>query len=329
MNVELQRAKGDSRNVVDLKQAHDDRKRGDAELKTSCICCKFKPSCDEAIPFYSQAADMYKGAGMFNDELYCREKLIFCFRYTKSPEEEGIEYGKISKIYLTRLNNLELGFNNLQNAYRSYFSKAEYESAIKLAYDIGDIYNTDKNEIDYAEKSYKIAYDGMLQVFHDVVTRKKDPKEFLYRALNKYLAILIKNNKVRIAIESCEEALKVIEPVEEDKSRVVETYGFLLLALIVNEEDIKFREKVDTAKSQCRKNADYRLVGNIERLFDSIKEGNEKGFSDCMIEVNSEYPVDLCKKLATLFNNSKNKRKPSGDERDSHVVVMASEEGYL
>ena len=80
MNVELKLEKNNTREVINLKEANKSKSDGDAELSTSCLFCKFKPNCVDAIPYYNQAATLYRAAGQWAEEIYCREKLVFCFR---------------------------------------------------------------------------------------------------------------------------------------------------------------------------------------------------------------------------------------------------------
>lgn len=306
MNVEMKdRSSSNAKDGDSFKEAKTKRSQGDSELKTSCITCKFKPNCEDAIPFYNGAAELYHGASQYNDEIYCREKLIFCYNFLKSLWEEGNENEKVAFIYLNNLDKNELAFKFIQNTYQSFFVHGDYKDSVMSVTKLGKAY-FQKNELDFAERCLKIAYDAFLQTFHTLATKDDEPYEFLYNSFDDYLSILYANNKVRVAIESCENVLKVIEQYEQNKTRIVHVYGFLLISLIVNEDVEKFEPKAEVAKSACVKNSDYRFIENIINLHNNVREAKENSFRDNMIEVNVDYPVEVGKKLNSLFMEKKN-----------------------
>lgn len=328
MNVELERANLEPSKLRNLKEADDNRSRGDDEISTSCICCKFKPNCDDAIPYYSSAADIYHGANQWKDEIYCREKLAFCFRKTNSPWEEGNEYEKIAKIYLNNLRNMEACYQSTQNAYNSYFIKAEYASAIKCLTSIATGF-LDNDEDELAEKCLKLAYDGFLQVFHVVSAKTEESNDFLYKALDKFIAILVSLGKLKEAVDANEKAIKVIEPSEQDKSRTAEAYRLLLITYILNGDEGIFKDKAEAALTVCVRNSDRKMIDNVSRLYAALKEGNEKRFDDCMIELNVELPIEITRKLSEMIKKKPiEKQSSGGGEGDSHVVLM-QDENYL
>lgn len=334
MNIELQRAKVEDKQEKSSgsKEAKENKEKGDSEIKTSCICCKFKPNCLNAVPYYIKAADLYHASSQWNEELYCREKLVFCHQNLKSHWEEGFEHQKMAFLYLNQLNNKEKAFKSIQNSYQAYFTKAEYKDAIEALSKLAKSYY-DQNDLDYSERCLKIAYDSLLQVFHTLASQKDEPYEFMYGSLDQYLSVLFKNDKVRLAIESCENVIKVVDPYEEDKSRVAHIYGFMLLGLIINEDELKFKDTAESAKNVCTKYSDRKFIENIEQLYESIQDCKENKYRDYMIEINVEYPAEVGKKLNNLILDRLQKRKsvvngPTHD--DQHVVIVNEKnEDYL
>lgn len=327
MNIELERAKIEPTHiVVDTKEADKNRKHGDAEIKTSCVSCKFKPNTHDAIPFYQQAADSYRAAQKYNDEIYCREKLIFCFQHQKSLYEEGSEHQKLSLIYLI-LKKYDLTIKSINNSYQCLIQNADYQDAVKSVLSIADKFQ-EINELGQAENCYKIGYDGFKLVFHVIATKKEEPTIFLYNALFQYLNILIKNNKIKLAIESCESAIKTIEPFEKDKSKIVETYALLLVLNILNNDIVEFKNKIELARKHCGKNSDLRFIQDIESIPLDIENGEDNQFRKHTVDVKVIFPNEIYKKLFEMYEENKNKmgnqRKKgvSKDNHDEHVIVL-------
>jgi hypothetical protein len=304
------------KNRDSTQEALLNKQRGDSEVNTSCIMCKFKPNWLDAVPFYISAADQYHGLNMWREELDCRGKLALCHNNLKSEWEEGNQYEKMANIYLMQLNDSKMAFQMIQNAYRAYFIKSEYKDAVNGLTNIADFFNQ-KDETDYAEKCLKIAYDCILQVFHTLATKQDEPLEFMYRSLDRYFAILFKNNKVRIVISDCESVLKVIQPLEENTSRIVHFYGMLLLALIVNEDDAQFKLMWEQ-QPQTDKSADIRFLENFSKVMESFQNPNEKQYKVAMIEINVDYPIEVCKKVQELFIE---KVKNNKSKANNNVMV--------
>lgn len=309
MNVELKNLeKSNTFDQNKLNEATNSKSKGESELKTCVAFCKFKPNCEDAIPYFNQAAELFHGAGNWKEEISCREKLIFCFRNLKSEWEEGNQHEKIAELYLHQLEDNKSTLISVQNAYQSFFIHGDYKDAVNTVKKLGHQFY-EKDEIDEAERCLRIAYDAFLQVFHVLATKKEESYEYLYSALDEYINILYRNNKVRIAIDALENIIKIIDQYEDNKSRVIHVYGFLLLSLIVNEDESIFTSRSEAAKIVSPKSSDYRFIENIINLNENIKEGREDRFRDCMIEVNIDYPNEICKKLNNLFMDRKEKLK--------------------
>lgn len=335
MNIELKSSSREAKSG-DLKDAKTHRSRGDSEIKTSCITCKFKPNCEDAIPFYTQAAEIYHGASAWNDEIYCRDKLTFCYHTLKSLWEEGNEREKVAFIYLDKLDNKDMAYKWIQNAYLCFFQQGEYKDAVNALKKLGQLY-LEKDDLEYAEKCLKGAYEAFLQVFHTLATKKDEPYDFLYAALDIYLSILHRNNKVKLANESCQNVIKVIEQFEEKKTKIIHVYGLYLLGLIIVEDDNNFNVQAEAAKNTADKISDRRFIENIDSLYECIRDCNENQFGDCMIEINVDYPIEVTKKLNEIFLSRKKMKKPEVNmgnfEEEAHIVIVdereAEKDDYL
>jgi hypothetical protein len=327
MNLEIQRGKLEDSRTIDqgkLKEARQNKEAGDSEIKISCLLCKFKPNCLEAIPYYIAAADAYHTMQIWSEEIYCREKLAYCHRSLKSDWEEGNEYEKIAYIYLNQLQSSEQALKFVQNAHNAYFSKGDYPDSINCLTKIAHVYITDRDEYENAEKCLKIAYNAILQTFHLLGTKEDEPTDFIYRAIDSYTSVLYKNDKVRIGIEACENILKIIQQYETNKSRIVQVYGLLLVGCIINEDFNKFNENASLAKTFCIRNSDIRFIENLQDLYEVIVEGKaENIFRNKMIDLES-YPVEITSKLQSMYYDrvktlKKNVKEPGARNSNNNL----------
>ena len=86
----------------------------------------------------------------------------------------------------------------------------------------------------------------------------------------------------------------------------------MLIAMIVNEDEDHFKEKLDLAYGISVKNSDVKFLNKIKILFNSIKCSDEKRFNDNLVDITYEYPNEICKKLKNLFMG-RIKNRESGD----------------
>jgi hypothetical protein len=304
MNKEAQKEKIEPQFKVDTKEADKNRKLGDAEIKTSCLTCKFKSNCHDAIAYFSLAADSYKAAQKFNDEIYCREKLIFCFQREKSLWEEANEHMKLALVYLTHLKKYDIVIKAVNNCYQCFFENGDYLDAFNAISSIGEKF-IDINEIQNAEDCYRIGFDCFVRVFHVIATKKDLPTLSLYNSLYQYFNILTRNNKIKSAIESCQSAIKTIEKFEEDKSKIVEIYALLLIYFLLNNDLIEFNKQIDAARRHCEKGSDLRFLQDIESIPGDIEKSQEPQFKNHTVDVKVRFPNEIYKRLYALFNERK------------------------
>ena len=194
----------------DYEQANRYKMEGESELKTSCITCKFNPNYLDAVSSFIQAADKFHSMGNYQEEIYCRERLVLCHRNLKSEWEEGNEYSKIANIYFLNIKDYSKAVQNAQNAYNAFFTKAEYHNAIsclnKLSEKLIGI-----GEDEYAEKCLKIAFECVLTVFHTLATKNDESTDFMYDAVNNYFSLNFKFDNISKIQEYSEQLIKVIE----------------------------------------------------------------------------------------------------------------------
>jgi hypothetical protein len=303
MNVEMNNQNNQIENqnkISNLKEAQKMRATGDEELKTNCFFCKFKPNYDDAIPYFKRAAEIYHAASSFMDEIYCREKLIQCFKNTKTFWEEGKENERISLIHFG-LKHYPEAIQSMTKAYQSYFIQPDYNDAIECMKILAGKFIEIEN-IDNAEKCLEFCYKAFLQVFHTLATKSEEPTGFLYEGIDQYVSVLFRNDKIRIAIECLQNVIKVIEPYEEDRTKTIHVFGLLILAHMVNEDESSIIASIEIAKKHCKKNSDYTFLENIHSLWEDIKKTEADSFKYNMNEFKHYFPHDVIKKIYHLFD---------------------------
>jgi hypothetical protein len=300
MNVEMQ-MKNEGNQISNIKEAQKLKASGDEELKTNCFLCKFKPNYDNAIPYYKRAAEIYHAASSFLDEIYCREKLIQCFKYTKTYWEEGKENERISLVHLG-LKRYPEAIQSMTKAYQCYFIQPDYNDAVECMKTLAAKF-IETNNIDNAEKCLEFCYKAFLQVFHTLATKSEEPTGFLYEGLDQYIAVLFRNDKIRIAIDCLQNVIKVIEAYEEDRTKVIHVFGLLVFSYMVNEDESNIISSIESAKKHCKKNSDYTFLDNIYSLWEDIKRAEADSFKYNMNEFKHYFPHDVIKKIYNVFES--------------------------
>jgi hypothetical protein len=298
------------------------KQKGDAYVKTSCIMCKFKPNYEDAIPFYKLAADGFHGQNNIKEEIYCREKLAVCFRNLVSEWEEGNEYNKIAVLQVKNLQDYNAALQTIQNAYNSFFIKGEYKYSIDCVTKLSEKF-IELNETAFAEKCLKMAFEGVLTVFHSIASKPDEPTDFLYSAINRYMAINFKLNKIDTIVDSADKLIKVIEPYETSKSQVANMYGYHLIGLMLKEDKVAFGDVAAKAKGSL----DYReamMISNVENMYENLCNLNEMQFKNNVREL--EYDHEVGKYLLNLFKDRKEKNKI--ESKDIEIKVIEEMDDY-
>jgi hypothetical protein len=299
-----------------------DKQKGDSYIKTSCIMCKFKPNFEDAIPFYKTAADQFHTQTNFKEEIYCREKLAFCFRSLTSEWEEGNEYNKIAVIQVKNLQDYNTALQTIHNAYNSFFIKGEYKYSIDCVTKLSQTF-MELNEVAFAEKCLKMAFEGVLTVFHSIASKPEEPTDFLYGAINRYMAISFRLNKIDCIIESAEKLVKVTEPYETNKSQVANMYGYYLIGLMLKEDKVAFGDVAAKAKSGLEYR-EAKIISNVESMYENLISLNEMQFKNNVIEL--EYDHEVSKYLLNLFKERKEKNKI--ESKDIEIKVVEELDDY-
>ena len=341
MNVEM-KMKVDANQLANSKQAQELKIQGDSELKTSCLLCKFKPNYLDAIPFYKNAANLFKSALSYDEEIYCREKLTLCFRNINSFEEEGKEFENISFIYFAK-NKYSESIKVMNNAFQSYFSHPSYDDAVDCMKSLASKF-LEINDLDNAEKCLEICYQTFLKIFHTF--KKDDPTKIFYDAIEQYVSVLFQNDKIRISINCLNQLIKVSSESEENKFKTLIFYCFLISAHLVNEDEENLIKISEEAKKFCQTNSDYSLVDSLLQTWEAIKKSDSNNFSYCITTLQYHLPHEIVKKLKSLFdiysqriqeeknkspsvakliNNPDQPRKNSGTINGEDMIVIIDE----
>lgn len=278
--------------------AKDSEQQGEDCLKTSCIFCKFKPNYLDAIPFFQKASDSYHGSKDWQNEIKSRINLTKCFRETNSHWEEGNEYEKIAKIRLNQLSLSDEAMLDIQNAHNAYFTQREYESSIKCLVTLSEDY-TQRSEFDYAERCLKTAYEAIQKIFH-VVCMKKDtePISYVYKCIEAYIDVLIRNNKEESSAEILNNMVKLIRDEDADNKEQIEKFYVILLGVyIILGEEKNFNDLVEIVEG----GSNLRMIQKIKK---SINDKDEKDFKNNLDDAEYVLPGQMCKKIRGIFKSS-------------------------
>ena len=286
-----------------LQEAEDDKSRGLSELKTCSILFKCKPNYERAIPYFKNAAQNYAKIRNTKEEIFCRNKLVECFRQLKEFWQEGNELEQLSFLHLNELNDHKESLTAIINAHNAYYAQGEYQESSNCIKKIA-LLMKQQNQLDICEKMLKISYNSSLKYGHLVIS-KDDVSDFIYKTFHFYFGILIANNKTRIAIESCDPLAKSIESYEKDKSEIFSIYLCKLIAMIINEEsDNEISIVIKKCEEWIKDRDDESRLQAVLKVKEAVSTGNLKLFTDNLYQVSMSLDNEVTKKLKQLLDKN-------------------------
>lgn len=293
--------------MTDFNQAIKDKQKAVEKMKTCPLLFKCSPEYEEAIPYFKSAANGFKGARNHREEIYCREQLVICFQKTASLWEEGNEHEQIANIYFFELKDDKQGLKSITNAFQAYYNQGDYQSSTKAIQKIALNLRQEEN-IDTCEQVLKISFDSILKFGHLVVVKDDAPSDYIYKTFKLYFAVLIQNNKTRIAIENCDLLYKSLSSFEKDQSELFLIFFQKLLGMIINEEEID-ENLIDECRKISEDREDQSRINCMIELIKAIKNGDEKAFNNNTYEVGSGLDNEVIKNLKKAFNKIKSDNK--------------------
>jgi len=286
--------------------AEEAKGKGDAALKVCYLLCKCDPDYLGAVPSYERAAKNFGLAKRYEDEIYCREKLILCHREIKDTYSEGRNYERIAMIYVQNLNDYDSAYKYIENAILAFRTKGDYHYEINCLVTMAQNFK-EKDKLDYAEKTLKLAHDEIAKISHIVTLSKEHSYDYIYKAMNLYCSVLILLNKLKETINICQEFIKAFEEYEENKSKIIVFYGLIAISFILIEDESNAGKIFEESKKICQVNSDYETMNNISDCWNYLKQGNEERFNMALRVVDVDYDNALVKKIKAFFTYYKGK----------------------
>lgn len=289
-------------------------------LQTSCLKCRTKPDYLSAIPYFKKAADSYHGLGKFDEEIRTREKLVRCFRGSKSYWEEGREHEKIYKIQLKQLKNPTDAFLSSINSFHAYAMNKNYDNAIKSLSKSSDEF-IENNEIDKAEDLLKQAFEGIEKYYHLLTFSNDDDHGYIYECIDKYIDILFSRQKLEKSIEIAKKSVDIIgKEKKEEKTKICRYYCFEAIGYLMLKNEREYNNAIDGGmnveaggKNLCQK---------LNRLISVVKQNDKENnniIKSGYNEINMECPSNVSKMLYKYI-------KDYGTSNENNVTRVSEED---
>ena len=286
-------------------EAKSNQREGYSYMSTSCITCKFKPNYMDAIPSLRTAADMFFGFSKTNPQIYknnlvkeeidCREKLLICLEKESSLIDEGAEGVKLANIYINVLKNYDMGIKTMNNFNKCfiYTNKCSNNTLQRSLKNISLLSKNmlDENELEYAEKGYKLLYETATDIFPGQI-RENEPYEYIYSAFYDYFEYLIIIKKYEECYEEIINCIKNISDQEKNVDHIITKYYKLLVISIILEDEIKFNTNFEIANQMKMDSCHDTVLDALKEIFEATKEGDEIKFREQLFL------------LQTVLNNS-------------------------
>ena len=296
----------DTKKPKDLSTtALKNKNKGMEYLSTCPLLFKCKPDYDSAIPFLKSASKDFNALKNIKEEIFCREKLIECFRKTHSLWEEGNESNIVANIKL-QSKDYEGCLSSAFNAHLAFYNNGDYTDSTSCITKIANELRALK-ELKYSEKLLKFLVDSLLKYAH-VVYSKDDGNEYVYNAFHLYSSLLIEDNNIQKVIETSTLIIKSINAFIKRPSELFQYYYIKLLCLMLLDNNNEFEE----VKKECLDYSedDMSQLSSLVELKLAIEENNEKEYKRNIYEVTNSLDIVFSKAISNKFNQKKeNKEK--------------------
>ena len=137
------------------------------------------------------------------------------------------------------------------------------------------------------------------KIFH-VVCMKKDtePISYVYKCIEAYIDVLIRNNKEESSAEILNNMVKLIRDEDADNKEQIEKFYVILLGVyIILGEEKNFNDLVEIVEG----GSNLRMIQKIKK---SINDKDEKDFKNNLDDAEYVLPGQMCKKIRGIFKSS-------------------------
>ena len=270
-------------------------------LQTSCMKCRNKPDYLGAIPYFKKAADTFHGCGKFDEEVNTREKLVRCFKNTKSYWEEGREHEKNFKLHLNQLKNPVDAYNSSINSFHAYAMNKNYDNAIKSLSKASDEF-LEHNDPEKAEDILKQAFDGIDKYYHILTFSNEDNHNYIYECIDKYIDVLFLQQKYEDSINVSKKSVEMIkkEKAEETK-KICRYYCFEAIALLILKNETEYNQVINLG---VQSDSSGNLCQKLDRLVNVVKQNDKENkniIKSVYTDIALESPNNVSKMLMSRY----------------------------
>ena len=283
-------------------------KNGESKLKTGLFAFKFKPDHLGAVEDFTSAGKGYRQIGLPAKAITCFEKAIECNHALNDFWAEANCYQSIADIYFYDLKMATEGLATLKKASYSFQVSGKFTYAIKAYIKTAERY--------IENKEYEVAEKILTQAF-ELCTENVEDKliggtfEEIYNKLLDVECGLLKWKEATNFTKQYIEAQ--IKYPEKDPYRLSKTYMKLCILYIINKEEYlcedimmkMFNTKYEDAKTDIK---------DIEKLMNSIKNLDKKGFTYCVSSAFTLFENNLLKGLQTLYKEKEEKEAKDNED---------------
>ena len=296
-------------------------KSGTSKLKTGLFAFKFKPDYLGAVDDFTSAGKGYRQVGLPAKAITCFEKAIKCNHALNDYWAEANCYQNIADIYFYDLKNANEGLEILKKASHSFQVSGKFSYAVKSYVKTAEKYLENK-EYEIAEKILSQAFELCMDNVEDKLIG--GTFEEIY---NKLLDVECGMLKWKEAISYSKKYIEAqLKYPEKDCYRLSKSYMKLCILHIINNEEYLcediFMKMLNTAKYEDTTTD----MNDIQKLIDSIKKLDKKGFTYCVSSAFTLFENNLLKGLQTLYKNKELKEaKGNEDEKEGKNEIITDE----
>ena len=284
--------------------------KGVSKLKTGLFAFKFTPDYLGAVEDFSSAGKGYRQIGQPLKAITCFQKAAECNHALNDFWAEANNYQSIADIYFYDLKQSTEGLEILKKACYAFQVSGKFSYAAKSYVKTAEKY-LDNREYNIAEKI-------LLQAFELCSGNVEDKliggtfEDIYNKLLNVECGLLKWKEAINISKQYIEAQLKYPE---KDNYRLSKTYMKLCILYVINKEEYlcedifmkMFNSKYEDTSTD---------INDIQKLIDSIKKMDKKGFTYCVSSAFTLFENNLLKGLQTLYKEKEDELKKDEDDDD-------------
>ena len=302
--------------LTNIEGANQNLLQGLELLQTSCMKCRNKPDYLGAIPYFKKAADIYHGCGKFDEEVSTREKLVRCFKNTKSYWEEGREHEKNFKVQLNQLKNPVDAYNSSINSFHAYAMNKNYDNAIKSLSKASDEF-LEHNDVEKAEDILKQAFEGIDKYYHILTFSNEDNHNYIYECIDKYIDVLFSQEKYEDSINISKKTVEMIQKEKADETKkICRYYCFEAIALLLLKNESEYNKVIDLG---VQSEGSGNLCQKLDRLVNVVKQ-NDKENKNIIKSVYTDIAMETPNNVSKMLMNRYVKEATSEAENNATTI---------